>query len=38
MLAKENKLREVQLLTKRLEEESKVVRRVLGTYLERLSA
>jgi HPt (histidine-containing phosphotransfer) domain-containing protein len=38
ILAKVNKLREVQLLTKRLEEESKVVRRVLGAYLERLSA
>lgn len=37
-LAKENKLREVQLLTKRLEEESKVVRQVLGTYLETLAA
>jgi len=33
ILAKENKLREVQLLTKRLEEESKVVRRVLGLYV-----
>ncbi len=37
-LAKENKLREVQLLTKRLEEESKVVRRVLGAYVDGLSA
>jgi HPt (histidine-containing phosphotransfer) domain-containing protein len=33
-LAKENKLREVQLLTKRLEEESKVVQRVLGAYVD----
>jgi HPt (histidine-containing phosphotransfer) domain-containing protein len=37
-LAKEDKLREVQLLTKRLEGESKVVRRVLAAYLESLSA
>ena len=37
-LAKENKLREVQLLTKRLEEESKVVRRVLGAYIDGLPA
>jgi len=37
-LAKENKLREVQLLTRRLEEESKAVRRVLDSYLEGLSA
>lgn len=35
-LAKENKLREVQLLAKRLEEESKVVRRVLDSYLDEL--
>jgi len=37
-LAKENKLREVQLLIMRLEEDSKVVRRVLGEYVEGLSA
>jgi HPt (histidine-containing phosphotransfer) domain-containing protein len=37
ILAKENKLREVQLLIKRLEEESKAVRRVLGAYIEGLS-
>jgi HPt (histidine-containing phosphotransfer) domain-containing protein len=36
--AKENKLDEVRLLTERLEEESKAVRRVLGTYRKRLSA
>ena len=37
ILAKENKLREVQLLVKRLEEEGKAVRRVLGAYIEGLS-
>ncbi|MBZ5595297.1 MAG: Hpt domain-containing protein [Acidobacteriia bacterium] len=37
-LAKENKLREVQLLTVRLEEESNAVERGLGAYLERLEA
>jgi HPt (histidine-containing phosphotransfer) domain-containing protein len=36
--AKENKLDEVQSLTERLEEESKAVRRVLGTYRKKLSA
>jgi len=38
LLAKENKLREVQLLVKRLEEDSKVVRRGLGAYIDSLSA
>jgi HPt (histidine-containing phosphotransfer) domain-containing protein len=37
-LAKENKLHEAQLLIKRLEEDSKAVRRGLEAYLRRLSA
>lgn len=36
--AKENKLNEVQVLIERLNEESKAVRRVLGTYRKKLSA
>lgn len=37
ILARENKLREVQLLAKRLEDESKAVRRGLDAYLDGLS-
>jgi HPt (histidine-containing phosphotransfer) domain-containing protein len=37
-LAKEHKLREVQLLTLRLEEESRLVRRGLTAYADELSA